>query len=170
MRVIYLTDCTSKEGSIKKSLFHSYNPRCGNVSQPLKIIIIQHLRPVYALLSHLSSVLPDTLPQWLQHTVKRFNTIGCGCFGKSCQGKSSDCTHLLLFIDQTYRMRRRKRFEWAWYSSIVKTNQFYLRVVIQTAASCPAVWVKTRICWQGFSFLPGVQCKVIQDYTLTIFF
>lgn len=72
---------------------------------------IQHLRPVYALLSHLSSVLPDTLPQWLQHTVKRFNTIGCGCFGKSCQGKSSDCTHLLLFINQTYRMRRRRRFE-----------------------------------------------------------
>ena len=142
MRVIYLIDCTSKEGSIKKSLFHSYNPCCGNVTNHYRI---QHLRPVYALLSHLSSVLPDTLPQWLQHTVKRFNTIGCGCFGKSCQGKSSDCTHLLLFIDQTYRMRRRRRFEWAPYSSFVTTNQFYLGVVIQMAVSCPAVCVKMHV-------------------------
>ena len=51
-------------------------------------------------------MLSDTLPQWLQDTVKRLNTIGCGSFSKSSQGKSCDGSHLLLFINQAYKDKK----------------------------------------------------------------
>lgn len=52
--------------------------------------------------THLSSVLSDTFPQRLQDTVKRLDTIRRGSLGKSSQSKSSDGSHLLLFINQAY--------------------------------------------------------------------
>ena len=63
----------------------------------------KHLtRPVNKAM-YLSSVLSDTLPQWLEHTVKWLNTIWGGSFSQSGQSKSSDGPDFLLLIHQTYK-------------------------------------------------------------------
>lgn len=52
--------------------------------------------------THLASVLPDTLPQGLEHGVEGLDTIGCGGFSQSSDSQGTDGTHLLLLIHQTY--------------------------------------------------------------------
>jgi hypothetical protein len=45
-------------------------------------------------------VLPDTLPQRFEDTVKGFNTIGCGSLSQGCKGQGSNGPHLLLLVNQ----------------------------------------------------------------------
>ena len=39
--------------------------------------------------------------QWLEDTVKGLDTVWCGGFSKGGQSQGCDCSHLLLFINQT---------------------------------------------------------------------
>lgn len=51
--------------------------------------------------THLSSVLTDTLPKWLEDTVKGLNAVGSCCLSKGSQSQGSDGSNLLLLIHQT---------------------------------------------------------------------
>jgi hypothetical protein len=50
--------------------------------------------------THFASVLTDTLPEWLEDTVKGFDTVRGGCLGQSSKSQGGDGSHFLLFIHQ----------------------------------------------------------------------